>query len=67
MVKHTETIRQHNSKNYLNVFYQFVGLALKGLKNPLRDNIKHVSDIDLWNCTKGVGYKNDGKFFILYV
>ena len=31
MVKHTQTIRQLSPRNFLSVFYYFVGLALNGL------------------------------------
>ena len=34
MTKHTQTIRQQQPTNYLSVFNHFVGLVLKGLKNP---------------------------------
>ena len=32
MVKHTQTIRRQQSKNWLSVFDQFVGFAPKGFK-----------------------------------
>ena len=32
MVKHTQTIRRQKPMNYLNVFNNFLGLALKGLR-----------------------------------
>ena len=35
MVKHTQTIRQQQRTNCLSVFDQFVGLALKGLRDGL--------------------------------
>ena len=34
MVKHAQIIRQQELTNFLSVFDQFVGLALKGLKQP---------------------------------
>ena len=33
MVKHTQTIRRQEPTNCLSVFDQFMGLALKGLKD----------------------------------
>ena len=42
MVKHPQTIRRQKPTNYLNVFDNFMGLALKGLNFTENDNIKII-------------------------
>ena len=39
MVKHTKTIRQQHSTNYLSVFDHFLGLALKRLTQLLFSHV----------------------------